>query len=213
MKWFWNTFFANRAAAWTALATVALTIFSGLLWKVSDRANETSIISQRAFLTNNGPAIIKIADGPKLKGLNFVFAVSNSGTTPAKNAISEQDVAFWRTGPQKGFNFEDLPQVEKVTFVLGPKASFQLNPMFVSIEQLESVAQGKYIIFWGWFTYRDIFNNTPLRLSEFCLEINNVTWAKTDHTDASGDVFLVYPPCPTHNCYDEDCEDYAKRTQ
>src|SRR6266852_4833384 len=80
-KWFWNTFFADRASAWTAASTVALVIFSGLLWKVSDRANETSIVAQRAFLTNSGIFPIKVVNNQKLTGVNFFVAVNNSGTT------------------------------------------------------------------------------------------------------------------------------------
>lgn len=211
-KWFWNTFFANRAPAWTASATLVLMVFSGLLWKVSDKANETSTVTQRAFVNFSGPGLEKDVDGKNLKGIRVFYSMQNSGTTPARAGVSQWNMSLGPTVPQKGVDFDSLPQAERLPVVLGPKAFFQLKPIYISIEDLEMVAGGKkHLFFWGWTTYRDIFSGTPERLSEFCTEIVSVTWTKADHTDASGEINTVSPPCPTHNCYDEDCEDYHRR--
>jgi hypothetical protein len=89
-----------------------------------------------------------------------------------------------------------------------------MTPIQISSEDLEKVAEGKKHLFvWGWTTYRDIFTGTPKRLSEFCTEVVSITWTKPDHTDAASDINTVNPPCPTHNCYDEDCVDYSSRTK
>jgi hypothetical protein len=202
------------AGAWTAVFTGVLMIFSGLLLKVSNKANETSIATQRAFVNFSGPGFTKIINGKKQKGINVFYAMSNSGTTPARTGVSEWNISLGPTVSQKGLDFDTLPQAERLSIVLGPKASFQMTPISISIEDLEAVGEGKkHLFFWGWTTYHDIFGNTPERLSEFCTEIVSVTWMKPDHTDATTDINTANPPCPTHNCYDEDCADYAGRTQ
>ena len=212
MRWIWNGLLVNRAPAWTAAATIVLVIFSGLLWKVSDKANETSVITQRAFLNFSGPIFQKKIDGKKLEGITVFYIMDNSGTTPAGAGIQQWNMSLGSTIPEKGLDFDALPQSGRLAFVLGPKANFQTIPINVSTEDLEMVAQGKArLFFWGWASYRDIFAATPPRLSEFCTQILTVTWSKPDHSDPSADIITSSPPCPTHNCYDEDCEDYRRR--
>src|ERR1700688_1459739 len=183
MGWIWRTFFVNRAVAWTALSTVVLGIFSGLLWRVNDKANETSIATQRPFVNFSGPGFAKIINGKKLKGVNVFYVMQNSGTTPARTGVSEWNLSLGPTIPQKGLDFDKLPQSERLSIVLGPKANFQMTPIGISVEDLEAVGEGKkHLFFWGWTTYRDIFSGTPERLSEFCTDIVSITWAKADHT-------------------------------
>lgn len=214
MRWLWSTFFANRAPAWTAGATIVLMVFSGLLWKVSDRANETSVASERAFVSFSGPVFVKDIQGNKWKGLNVYYAWSNSGTTPAKDEISEWNMSLGPTVPEKGLNFDNLSQNERMSLVLGPKAGFQLTPVYLSTADLEAVSEGKkHLFFWGWTTYRDIFSGTPRHLSEFCTDVTSAIWTLPDHTSLAADLKTIQPPCPVHNCYDEDCEDYSTRTK
>jgi hypothetical protein len=199
---------------WTCIFTGVLMVFSGLLYIVSNKANETSVATQRAFISFSGPGFVKITNGKKLRGVNILYAMSNSGTTPARSGVSEWNLSLGPTAPQRGLDFDKLPQSERLSIVLGPKANFQLTPIAISMEDLEAVGAGKkHLFFWGWTTYRDIFSGTPVRLSEFCTDITGITWAKADHTDAMGDINTSNPPCPTHNCYDEDCEDYSRRIQ
>jgi hypothetical protein len=211
--WFWNTFFAGKAPAWSAAATVVLVVFTCLLWKVSERANETSIATQRAFISFTGPGFTKDVDGKSLKGIKVTYVMGNSGTTPANAATSQWNSSLGPTVPQKNVDFDILPQSERLSFILGPKALFQLKPVTISTQDLEAVAEGKkHLFFWGWTTYRDVFTSS-VRLSEFCTEIDAVKWTKPNHADPSADILTDSPPCPTHNCYDEDCEDYHRRVQ
>ena len=116
--------------------------------------------------------------------------------------------------PQKGTNFDDLPQSERTIFVLGAKGGIQLPPMFVPASELDAAEQGKTHIFaWGWTTYRDIFPDSQMHLTEFCTDISTVAFTKPDHTDFTGDLNFGTPSCPTHNCFDNECEDYAVRTK
>lgn len=209
-----NKFFRGRAGTWTAIFTLVLTIFSGLLWRVSDKANETSIVTKRAFINFSGPVFAKDTDGVKLKGINVFYLMQNSGETPANVGVSQWSMALGPTVPHSGLDFDTLPQSERLSFVLGPKALFQMKPVNISLADLELVGDGKkHLFFWGWSTYSDIFTGTSKRLSEFCTEIDGVTWTKPDHSDATVDISTVSPPCPTHNCYDEGCEDYSRRVR
>ena len=228
--------FAGKAAAWTAVFTFALTVFSGLLWWVNRQAGTTSVVTQRAFVTYGGMSVVKLPEDTKpeeikpptvankarpqapvetkLKGINVYFTWANSGTTPTKTLVMERNVAVGLGVPQKGIDFDRLPQGEKTGYVLGPKAAVQMQPVFVSIDDVEAAAAGKkHIFFWGWLVYHDVFENTPVRLSEFCIDFSDITWTKPDHRDFSGDISFATPPCPVHNCYDEGCEDYRLRAQ
>lgn len=201
-----------NAGFWTCIFTGILAVFTVLLYKVNDRANQTSIATQRAFVSSGGPAFAKDIQGGKLKGIKVYYVWSNSGTTPAKGAISEWNMSLGDTLPQKGLNFDDLPQNQRVPLVLGPKAVFQLTPVYLTVQDLEQISEGKeHVFFWGWATYRDIFSDTPTRLSEFCTDITSLTWTIPDHTSPKVDVNTISPPCPIHNCYDEDCTDYSSR--
>jgi hypothetical protein len=194
-QWIWDTFFANRASAWTAAATVVLMIFSGLLWLVNQKANETNVATQRAFITFSGPGYAKDVNGKALRGVNVYYGMSNSGTTPAKGAVSQWNLSLGPAVPDSSINFDNLPQAGRITFVLGPKGAIQMKPVYLSVEDMDAVSQGKeHLFFWGWTTYRDIFSSTPKRLSEFCTELDSIVWTKPDHTDASTDISTVNPP-------------------
>jgi hypothetical protein len=56
-----------------------------------------------------------------------------------------------------------------------------------------------------------MFPGSPVHLTEFCTDITSVSFSKADHSDLTGDVNFGTPPCPTHNCYDDECDDYAVR--
>src|SRR3989442_10894459 len=89
-KKFLNKFFFGKAGAWTAIFTFIVSVFSGLLWRVSDKANETSIVTQRAFLNFSGPALAKEAAGKKLKGINVYIS--------CRTAVPRQQVPVFRSG-------------------------------------------------------------------------------------------------------------------
>ncbi|MFI5090636.1 MAG: hypothetical protein ACHP7P_11310 [Terriglobales bacterium] len=211
----YDKFVAGKAAAWTAIFTCVLCVFSALLWQVSRDANRASVATQRAFLNYGQLPPMKVPNGTILKGTSWSFIWANSGTTPTKKAVMQSNVYIGQESLQPGLDFDRLPQSERISFALGPKGAIQMKPVSVSVQDLEDLEAGrKHIFFWGWTSYRDIFSDTPDRLSEFCVELTNVVWPKaSDHTDLTGDVNFLNPPCKTHNCYDEECEDYKARTK
>jgi hypothetical protein len=215
MRRVYTVLFEGKAAMWTALFTFALAVFSGLLLRVSRDANDASIETQRAFInvSDNLP-MSKVGDEKGLTGYQFNVAIINSGDTPTKIASYQVACRVQDSAPEKGTNFEALPEGERVSQVFGPKMASGVAPFFISIADLESVAQKSNRAFiWGWVEYRDIFKDTPMRLSEFCVQILTPRWSKPVHSDPTGDVVVSFAACPSHNCYDENCEDYFKRAQ
>lgn len=214
MKEIYARMFAGKSAAWTAVFTCVLMVFSGLLLQVSKDSNESSIAQGRAFLNViSGPQMQNVIGEKRITGYTVHEAWINSRTTPTQTAVAQFNVANWQERPQHGFDFDRLPQAERQEYVLGPKAAWEVIPVPVSFDDINASMTGRHIFAWGWVVYRDIFKRTPPRLSEFCFELINPRWSGPDHTNPSVAITLDAPPCQTHNCYDEHCEDYAERVR
>jgi hypothetical protein len=213
----WTFLFVGKAGMWTAIFTGVLTLFTYLVWDVYEAINQTTQSSERAFITNTGmaPFMTKVLDaqGKQISGYNLSTSWANSGTTPSKIVTYEANLAIVSNSPEST-DFDNLSQSEKYYVVFGPKQILQIPQYFISLTDLESVEAGKsHVFLWGWATYHDIFLNTPTRLTEYCIEILTPKWTKPDRADPTGDVNIQSPPCKTHNCYDEECADYKKRSQ
>lgn len=152
--------------------------------------------------------------GNLFKGVNIGYFWANAGTMPARDGKAQFNIYIGDAHPVTGLDFSKLPQSRVLEFVLGPKNAIQLETHFVGLEDLDNVTDGKtHMFFWGWAIYHDGFPDTPLRLSEFCADITGITWTKTPHSDPTTDLTVQNPPCETHNCYDEACDDYGLRTR
>lgn len=95
---------------------------------------------------------------------------------------------------------------------LAPKAIITLSPDPISMDIVQLVRlQRMHYYLWGWVRYNDIFENTPMRLTEFCYEVQATQGLSTEpHAKALN---IRYHNCPTHNCYDEDCPDYVTQSK
>jgi hypothetical protein len=211
MGWLWQKLFVGKAAAWTAIFTLVLTVVAVLSYKNYTKTNEISVNTQRAFITLKSIQGMNLTDSKsqKLAGLQFFVEFENSGTTPTKNAFVQSNVQVWRTELPKGFGFEDLAKTGKHSSMsIGPKASVVSGPLNVDMDNLNDVMQKKsHLYFWGWVTYHDIFSNTPTRLTEFCSELEVFPVAGNPEKT----MFWRPTPCSEHNCFDEDCDDYQSR--
>jgi len=211
----WNKLFLNKSGMWTAIFTGLLTIFSALLWNITNEGSKTSVQTQRAFLNSGGIQITNDTRGEsdKVKGVRIFSVWVNSGTTPTKAALTESNLALVDYTPQTA-NFDALPQTGPRQVVLGPKSAMQNIPVDISLADLESMSKGvKHAFVWGWVAYYDIFPDTPMRLTEYCVEINHPVWTRKDHTNPKVGVNFDTPPCASHNCYDENCGDYRAKVE
>jgi hypothetical protein len=213
----WNLMFQEKAAAWTAIFTAVLAVFSYLLFQANSDANKAAIATQRAFITFAQTYFEPVPSNPKQKvaGYRLHMVMSNGGTTATEYSTYEMSIAIQDTVPDPQTNFDALPQSERFEFVFGPRQVYDGLGTYVSLSDLEDVAQEKkHMFFWGWVVYRDVFSATPIRLSEFCLNMTNPQWQNPDHSGRPGLITMSNLPCrQTHNCYDENCQDYSKRIE
>jgi hypothetical protein len=208
--------FEGRAGMWTALSTVVMCVFSGLLWHISSPTDDVNRATQRATLNPSGPVWQRVnsPDGKSLLGFKIYYAWTNSGNTPAMNGLSQFNVFLGDTRPEKGLDFSGLPQNRTMPFILGPKGAIQLPEATLTVADVESVEQGKkHLFFWGWATYGDGITSTARRLTEFCTDITGMAFNKPEHSDSTADIAWNGPPCITHNYYDEQCNDYSARAK
>jgi hypothetical protein len=208
--------FRDTSAAWTAVFTAVLAVFTYLLYRVADRTDETARTAQRAFVSFKDLQFsLRVADptGTKLLAYQMAGGWENSGTTPARRGVSRISYRYFAGPMPTDFDFKDIVTDETNPFVLGPKATAYVVlvppiPMTVFI----GIQQGtQHLYFWGWTTYDDIFPHSIRHLTEFCGEITQVVSSLPDITDPKSQFRIGSHSCPTHNCYDEDCPDYTER--
>lgn len=213
----WNFLFRGKAAAWTALFTGVLTVFTYKLYQVANAANETSREGQRAFVSFSGiTPLANLTDPTRATRLGLEVQVkwSNSGTTPAQDALGAASAQLWASELPDGFDFKDLPGVKGQTLAIGPKGEGALS-MQLPVNLLASQRAGTSRLYvWGWAVYKDIFSDDPDRLNEFCTEVTHVA-IPADKTmeDPNANVGWALAQCNRHNCYDEDCPDYSERVK
>jgi hypothetical protein len=246
-EWIWNKLFEGKSAVWTAIATVVLAILTLVLVRVNVRLADlqqtyvdTTVASQRAFINfepNVGPAgkVFDKALG-RVTGIQVPIGWVNSGTTPTKSAFGNASFYPSISELPSSFDFKDLEGFLPSSIVIGPRTPV-LRGLEIPITYFRDIVERRYHLYvWGWLAYRDVLPNTPIRLTEFCVELVDVQVAKIvslppagssnvgdstqnvgppDLTDPNAPIRWTPLPCRTvnHNCYDEGCTDYQARTK
>jgi hypothetical protein len=145
----------------------------------------------------------------------------NTGTTPANitsQAFFEDKLPAEPTEEQ----FLKKPLIQNA--VMGPKAVRNVGNIVATDINLfgrelphrdrdiiampiQTLTQygGSLHVFWGWVTYRDIFSDTPLHVTEFCEYLSAVVVIRDNPQSPLG---FAWMPCEHHNCADEHCNDY-----
>lgn len=230
MSWFWNTFFNNRAAVWTAIFTAVLSVFTYLLYRVSEQADETAKGQARAFVSLSAFSI-----GPQIADSqgNWISQEvevnwTNNGTTPAKGVVIQTNVKPFLEDLPDTYDFPLLSQ--KTQGAIAPKGIYTVS-LLIPRSALEDSWHGKARIFiWGTALYKDVFPRDADRLTEFCYEIFHLTAAyATPQTVTNGQptpspvlgnpgtalAQFQWQACNrgAHSCYDEDCSDYSDRVK
>jgi hypothetical protein len=222
---FWRVM--KSPAFWTVVFNGLLCAFTYLLFQVSKESTSASKEQARAIVSfggfTMGPAMSDKTTGAWV-GQQFTVNWFNNGTLPGKGASFQQG--------SKPF-FDDLPNTydfpldpDKVQGIVPPRGQFGTN-IVIPRNQLEDSWHGKARIFvWGTAAYRDGFSGDPIRVSEFCTEIYQVTVAYVvppqPTKDAPAKAAVMGDPNTTiaqiswrtcnrgaHSCYDEDCNDYS----
>jgi hypothetical protein len=179
--------------------------------RTANEISKESLVSvQRAFVGFSGSVVgteVLDSTGKRVVTMRLNTPWINSGNTPTKDAASWVNWISLPGGLPDNFTYPDLAKFTEKQFALGPKVTGNTT-LDVPIEYFEQASKKTTRLFvYGWFTYRDIFSNTPLRLTEFCDEIIDVKGAfplQDPNTSVTWGVTL----CGSHNCNDEQCEDY-----
>jgi hypothetical protein len=238
----WNAVFTNKAPMWTAIFTGVLTVCTYLMVSIYTTISDTTKKSERAFVSFAGLGV-----GPRMRdtsgwvGDALLVSWNNSGTTPAKNLVLQMNATPWPVGQDLPGSYEFPMTPEKSRGIMSPKGGYQTQRV-ISNNILYDNWHGKTQLFlWGTMVYSDIFEGDPDRLSEFCVEISQITVSKAtptqsvpvqppkvvianpsvgtvpvpkplDISDADAAIVgLTFQACNQHNCYDEECKDYKER--
>jgi hypothetical protein len=217
LRWIWNHFIENKAAAWQAGCAIALVVITFLLYRVSDSTNETTKATQRAvvgFSGISGGVTMTSADFKVKTAQEVLLNWTNSGSTRAANAITNGSGDVWPTALPQGYNFPDLPTSHRQPITLGPRESSGVRAL-IPIEDFRTTREGKSHLFaWGWIVYDDVFSGSPTHLTEFCVEMIQITipFGK-EITDPNAPLVWNVERCAEHNCYDQECSDYSARVK
>lgn len=238
-----QTTIANKSIAIASITVAAATVVyaivsSGQLsaLRESNRINREALASvQRAFLSFSGispGATINSRDWKTRIAQQLILDWYNSGATPAKDVVIKSSKGWlpWPKEPERGFAFPDVnrpdfapkngilppgwPTEKYVHLVVGPHAATStISAIGADILEDQRSLKSR-LFFWGWAVYKDIFPGDPDRLTEFCTEMFDVAVTSGKSiSDPSATVTWHTQPCSQHNCYDEDCSDYAERTK
>lgn len=198
-------------------------IYSGQLNQMieSNGINRQALVAvQRAFLTCQDVAPRRIAqmDGnTRRETWLFTTPCENSGTTPANITAQTFWVDIAGAGPSEE-QFHGMPPLARVS-VVGPKSFHNVGNMSIREEQIfgrvlaEDITKERPtandhalpLVFWGWITYRDIFPDTKLHLTEFCKQSAMI---EVHPSTPQAPYEWGWSECDHHNCADEYCPDY-----
>jgi hypothetical protein len=181
-------FLERNDGAITAVSTIIIAVFTWRLWWSTDKlwgeAKRTSaiaesalIIPQRAYLCAVRYKPEAVSDPNGIIEWRFTVDVENTGNTPAIDAnggIFLQEIL--RDGLQElgaSRTIDDFP----ANLVIGPRSVFSCGGAHrkgvLTIEQAKRIAADEIHIFLrGLVSYRDIFPNTPIHETEFCVRLS-----------------------------------------
>lgn len=166
--------------------------------EISERA---LIVTQRAYVrVINYPWVWRSdTDRAGKYFYDITPTVENFGNTPTVNAKINVNSALRDLPLPEGFDFSY--QGDAGDTLVGPKQTIGASRAVILDDDLLAIQEGKkFLYIWGTITYRDVFENTPVRTTEFCTEIIRVLGDPLDPRDANAPkgttveiTFRIYP--------------------
>lgn len=177
--------------------------------KSSNVARDALTRGQRAFLSfGQTLEVIAIPDANRQHIISWEFkpVMINSGDTPTRNAVHQFNSTH--TGTEvlpPNFQFPDAIEAMRSFFTVAPKDRKTGGDLRVDAALLNDIrAHTQHLYFWGWVTYRDVFDGTPTHVSMFCTELDEV---REDATRVDIAMTTGWTQCSLHhNCNDEECD-------
>jgi hypothetical protein len=219
-----------------ATTVVIACIYRGQLHQMneSNSINSEGLQSVQRSLVNFGGLQLGVRlvgppDGKTWLGNEIAVAWANGGNTPAKSMVIRGNVQAWRGNLPEGFGFPENNVNSPA--VIGPKSVYGINVTVSKTDLLDAWRGNSRIFFWGSVLYKDVFKGDPDRLSEFCAEMTHVALnpmvtpaptptpgqpvpgAPAVDPDTLNLAGFQWQACKEHNCYDDDCKDYASKVK
>jgi hypothetical protein len=201
-----------------ALSSIGYGIVALCQWgamRESNKINRESLIAvQRAFVVA-GPtdkAAVKPVMEPSGKETRIIFQLKleNVGATSTKKLTYRLNNYSGPFAMTDKFKLDD--EGPPATGILGPKSVLALKTETMPQELLDRTGMypGQHHIYlWGWAKYRDIFNDTPMHLTEFCYEV--MPYLESVPLPNKRQYAVTFNGCGRYTCADEECEDYSKK--
>ena len=184
----------------TTLAIVATAVFTGTLWRATDRlwrisqiharhgrkaadaatksanmAERTLIITQRPFLHLTKFDVLAMR-GPdnRVRRWRIVIEFDNYGQTPAIEVKAGGGIEIIKKGDPEEIDFSlgEHPSGGDLSLTIGPRTGGSIPPVYVTVEQAQQLANGEITIFiCGIIEYRDGFEGTPMHHTGICVRL------------------------------------------
>lgn len=108
----------------------------------------------------------------EITGWRYYIPVENTGNTPARELKIHVN---WHVRPDevpKNFDYPDYGPDEQIRFPLAAKEKIFSAPMEIGRDVIEKLAAGEVnFYFYGWATYREVFENTETHRTAFCHKV------------------------------------------
>jgi len=131
---------------------------------------------------------------------------TNAGNTPARKAeiYAHYELRDSPLPPEYAFTRQELPLTETM---IAAGAVIESGPRDISGQELLDIAAGrKFFYIWGIARYRDVFPETPERVTKFCVQALTITGNPMVGWDANNNPLeIVFIGFHRHYCMDEDC--------
>jgi hypothetical protein len=203
----------------SAFATVSYTIISCNQLSQMGAANKISrdglVKVQSAFvIVNPVPEIQTTTSDTGQQDAWFNFSMENTGTTPAINLKAHINTLTGSGPLPTEFAFPDAPDVggtrDDGIPIIGPKATVPLIG-HMTREKLERFYRHEIrLYFYGWVTYNDIFDKTPLHASRFSYEVISIGTARLANGQEGRGLQTIFTG-PRHNCYNQQCDEKERQ--
>lgn len=175
--------------------------------RAGDIAREAMITSNRAYVHYDGCEWIshrQITDGRVFWKIHVKW--SNAGNTPTR-ALSV--LMRWELREQPlpvNFDFEGGMETLGPLATIAPKGTIRML-FAVNGADLAAIRNGtKHLYVWGRALYRDVFQDTPQRVTRFCVVATDITGdPEQEWNDQGNRVGIIFSSYGAHNCADEEC--------
>jgi hypothetical protein len=217
-KSLWNTWFPDSTAVFTLFLVLFTAVLAYVSLKQLDFLGRAEIISARASnaareaantaheaLVKSQRAFVRISGFPWLwrpdlsRPGKYVYdiapAVENGGDTPTVDMTINVNSALRDSPLPENFDFPYQSKDPGKTLV-GGRQSITASNSVISDEDLLAVQNGKkFFYLWGTITYRDVFDGTPVHVTEYASEVGRVMGNPLDPRDpesAKGTTVEIY---------------------